>query len=101
VEKLRKLFVINSNGQELGMEFDQIAVNVTDFFQTHQLISILALVVVVCLFFQSPKESFKFLVFLTIVAIAGYFVLQLSSPADTGVSTKKELVHKTKKALDD
>lgn len=83
------------------MGFDQIAVTVMDFIQTHQLISVLALVIVVCLFYQSPKESFKFLVFLVIVAIAGYFVLQLGSPTDTGVSTKKELVNKTKKALDD
>jgi len=83
------------------MAFDQITVNVTDFFQTHQLISIVALVVVVCLFYQSPKESFKFLVFLAIMAIAGYFILQLGSSADTGVNAKKELTHKTKKALGD
>jgi len=83
------------------MEFDQITANVTDFFQTHQLISIVALVVVVYFFYQSPKESFKFLVFVVILAIAGYFILQLGSSTDPGVSAKEELTHKTKKALGD
>jgi hypothetical protein len=35
------------------------------------------------------------------MAIAGYFILQLGSSADTGVNAKKELTHKTKKSLDD
>ena len=82
------------------MDFNQIAANVTDFFQTHLLISIAALVVVVAYFFyRSPKETFKFLVFVALLAIAGYFVLQLGSSTDTGVSSKEELSHKTKKAL--
>ncbi len=81
------------------MGFDQIAATVMNFFQAHLLISIIALVAVVCLFFQSPKESFKFLVFVAILAVAGYFVLQLSKSGDTGVSGKEELGHKTKKAL--
>jgi hypothetical protein len=81
------------------MDFVQIAANVTDFFQTHLLISIAALVVVAYFFYQSPKESFKFLVFVAILAIAGYFILQLGSSTDTGVSAKEELANKTKKAL--
>lgn len=83
------------------MEFDQIIANVTDFFQAHLLISIIALVVVVYLFYQNPKESFKFLVFVVILGVAGYFILQLGSSTNTGVSTKEELSNKTKKALGD
>ncbi len=81
------------------MEFDQIIANVTGFVQAHMLISIAALVVVIYFFYQNPKESFKFLVFMSILGIAFYFVLQLSSSGDSGVSTKKELTEKTKKAL--
>ncbi len=81
------------------MEFDQIVAKATEFFQAHLLISVVALIVVAYFFYQSPKESFKVLVFLAILAVAGYFVLQLSSSTDTGVSTKEELANKTKKAL--
>lgn len=83
------------------MEFEQIAAFVTDFFQAHQLISIAALVVVAYFLYSSPKETFKFLAFVVIMAIAGYFILQLGSSTDTGVSSKEELTTKTKKALGD
>lgn len=82
------------------MEFDQIAANVTGFIQSHLLISIATLgAVVVYFFYRSPKETFKFLVFVALLAIAGYFILHLGSSTETGVSGKEELTHKTKKAL--
>ena len=81
------------------MEFDRITAHVTVFFQTHLLISIAALIVVVYFFYKNPKESFKFLVFIAILAIAGYFIMQLGSSTDTGLNAEKELTHKTKKAL--
>jgi hypothetical protein len=71
----------------------------TDFFQDHQLISVVALVVLLYFLYQSPKETFKFLLVITLMAVAGYFVLQLGDSTDPGVSTKKELSHKTTKAL--
>lgn len=83
------------------MELAQITANVTDFFQAHLLISIAALLVVAYFFYQSPKEAFKFLMVVVILAIAGYFILQLGSSTDTGMSAKEELSHKTKKALGD
>ncbi|MDD2539889.1 MAG: hypothetical protein PHH28_02450 [Desulfuromonadaceae bacterium] len=83
------------------MEISQVTANVTNFFQTHQLISIAALVVALFFFYQSPKESFKFVVFLAIMAIVGYFVLQLGSVTDSGMSAIGESTHKTKKALGD
>lgn len=83
------------------MEFAQITANVTNFFQAHLLISIAVLAVVAYFFYQSPKETFKFLVVVVILAIAGYFILQLGSSTDTGMSAKEELSHKTKKALGD
>ena len=83
------------------MEFAQITANVTAFFQAHLLLSIAALAVVVYFFYQSPKETFKFLVVVVMLAIAGYFILQLGSSTDTGISAKEELSHKTKKALGD
>lgn len=83
------------------MDFNQVTANVTIFFQTHQLISIAAFVVVLIFFYQSPKESFKFVVFLAIMAIIGYFVLQLGSVTGSGMSAIGESTHKTKKALGD
>jgi RsiW-degrading membrane proteinase PrsW (M82 family) len=74
---------------------------ITDFYQTHQIISIIALVVVLFFLYQSPKETFKFLVFAAILASVVYFFMQLGSSSDPGVSTKKELTQKTKKALGD
>ncbi len=81
------------------MDFVQIAATVTDFFKTHLLISIAALVVVGFIFYKNPKESLKFLVFAAILAFAGYFILQLGSSTDTGVNAKKEMIDKTQKAL--
>ncbi len=83
------------------MDFNQVTANVTIFFQTHQMISITALVVVLFFFYQSPKESFKFVLFLAIMAIVGYFVLQLGSVTGSGMSAIGESTHKTKKALGD
>lgn len=83
------------------MEFEQIIANAMDFFQGHQLISFVALAVLVFFFYQSPKETFKSLVVLAILAIVGYFILQMGSSADIGVSSKEELTRKTKKALGD
>jgi len=83
------------------MEFAQIAAYVTEFLQNHLLISIAVLLIVVYFFYQSPKESFKILVIVAILVIAGYFVMQLGSSTDTGVSEKKEMIDKTKRALDE
>ena len=83
------------------MEIAQIAAQVTDFLHNHLLISISALAVVVYFVFKSPKESFKVLVIIAILAIAGYLVLQLSSSTETGMGEKKEMIDKTKKALDE
>ena len=81
------------------MQFDQISATVTVFIQTHQLISIAALAIAAFFFYKSPKESFKFLAFLTILAIAGYFIIQLGGSADSGIKNTKEMNYKTKKAL--
>jgi len=83
------------------MEFAQIAAYVTIFLQNHLLISIAVLLIVVYFFYQSPKESFKILVIVAILVIAGYFVMQLGSSTDTSVSEKKEMIDKTKRALDE
>jgi len=83
------------------MKFAQIAAYVAEFIQNHLLISIAVLVVVVYFFYQSPKESFKVLVIIAILVIAGYFVLQLGSFTDTSVSEKKKMIDKTKRQLDE
>lgn len=81
------------------MESDQIIASITAFIQAHQLISIAALIVAACFFYRNPKESFKLLAVAAILAIASYFIMQLGSSTDTGVSTKQELSNKTKKAV--
>lgn len=83
------------------MEFVQIAAHVTEFFKAHLLIGIAALLVVAYFIYQNPKESFKFLVFAAILAIAGYFVMQLGSSTDSGVNVKKELIDKSRKGIDE
>lgn len=83
------------------MDFAQLTATVTNFVQTHQFISIVALAALAFYFYQSPKQAFKFLVFIAIIAIAGYFVLRLDSSTDLGVSSKEELSQKTKKTLGD
>lgn len=83
------------------MDFAQLTATATNFVQTHQLISIAALTALAFYFYQSPRQAFKFLVFIAIMAIAGYFVLQLGSSSDTGVRAKEELTQKTKKSLGD
>jgi hypothetical protein len=97
-KKLRKLLV-ETNGQESEMDFAQIVDNVTGFLQSHLLISIAALAVVVYFFFTNPKESFKILLIVAILAVAGYLVMQLGSSTESGVSEKKEMIYKTKNAI--
>jgi hypothetical protein len=86
----------NFLGKESGME---VVATITDFFHNYQFISIVGLVVILYFLYQSPKETFKFLLLVAAMAAAGYFVLQLGDSTDPGVSTKKELTHKTTKAL--
>lgn len=81
------------------MEIEEITTTVTGFFHAHPLLCALALAAVAFIMYKNPKESFKFLAFLGILAIAGYFVLQLGSTTSTGVSSKEEMIHKTKEAL--
>lgn len=81
------------------MQFDQITAFVTDFYQAHQLLTIIILVTAVCFLYQSPKETFKFLLLLAILAIAVYFVVQFGSSTDNGVKAKEELTNKSKKAI--
>lgn len=81
------------------MEFEQIVVTIVDFFQDHLLLSLAVLVVLAYFFYRDPKETFKFLAFLGVMALAGYFILQLGSTTSTGMNAKEELAHKTKKAL--
>lgn len=73
---------------------------ITEFYHNNQLISIIALVVLAIFLYQTPKETFKFLVLVAILAVAGYFILHLGSSSDVGVNAKKELSQKTKKAAD-
>lgn len=82
------------------MDFVQMAANVKDFLHTHLLLSVAALAIVVAfLFYKNPKETFKLLVFMAILGTIGYFIVQIGTSADSGVSGKDEMANKTKKAL--
>jgi len=82
------------------MEFDQIIGFALVFIQTHLLISIASLLVVIYIACRNPKESFKFLLFLAFLAGACYFIMQLGNSTNSGVRAKEELGHKTQKAID-
>jgi hypothetical protein len=83
------------------MDTAQITAQVTDFIHNYPLISIAALAAVVYFVYKSPKESFKVLVIVVILGITGYLVLQLGSSTETGMGEKKEMINKSKKALDE
>jgi hypothetical protein len=84
------------------MEFVQIAATITDYLKSHLLISIAALVAVIAYSFSKrPEKTFKFLVFIGIMAIIVYGILQLGSSTDSGVSAKEELTQKTRKAINE
>lgn len=81
------------------MDFDQIITAATNFYHDYQVISIIALIALVCFLYQDPKQTLKFLVLIIALLIAGFFILQLGKSSDLGTSSKKELGQKTKKAL--
>jgi hypothetical protein len=83
------------------MEIAQLAAQVTDFLHNYPLISIAVLAVVAYFVYKSPKESFKVLVIIGILGIAAYLVMQLGSSTETGMGEKKEMINKSKKALDE
>ena len=83
------------------MDLAQIADQATDFLQSHLLISIAALAVVVYFSYRNPKEAFKILVIVAILAVAGYLMIQLGSSTESGVREKKEMINKTRKAIDE
>jgi len=81
------------------MDFDQIIAAVTSFYHDYQLISIIALIALAIFLYQDPKQTFKYLVFIIALLIAGYFILQLGKSSDPGTSGKRELGQKTQRAL--
>lgn len=81
------------------MEVDQIITRVTEFIRGYPLLAGAVVVGVLVCLYRSPKETLKFLIFLTVLAVAGYCVLQFTSTTSTGVGGKEELLHKTERAL--
>lgn len=65
------------------------------------MIGIAALAVVLYFFYQNPRETFRFLAVVVAMAGTANFIMQLGSSTDTGMSAKKAMSTKTKKALGD
>ncbi len=83
------------------MDVARITADLTHLIQTHQLISIAALVLVIFYCYRNPKNAFKLLVLTVMLVIAGYLLVQLGTSADTGLKGGKELTTKTQKAIDE
>lgn len=81
------------------MEFGQIITSVTDFFRGYPLLAAAVVVGLLYSLYSSPKETFKFLVVMVLLAVAIYFVMQFSSTTSQGVGGKDELIHKTERAI--
>jgi len=81
------------------MELDQIMTRLSDFFHDYPLLAGAVVVGLLYSLYRSPKETFKFLAVLAVLAVAGYFVLQFTSTTSTSVSGKDALIHKTERAL--
>lgn len=81
------------------MDFDQIIVDVMNFYHNYQVVSFIALIALVIFFYQNPKQTLKYLVIIIAFLIAFSFILQLSKSPDTVTSGKRELGQKTNRAL--
>jgi len=83
------------------MDVAQITADFTHLIQTHQLISIAALVLVIFYCYRNPKDAFKLLALVAIVAIAGYLLVQLGESTESGLKGEKELTNKSHKAIEE
>ena len=81
------------------MEFGQIVTSVTNFFRGYPLLAAAVIAGLLYSLYSSPKETFKFLVAMGLLAVAIYFVMQFTGTTSQGVSGKDELIHKTERAI--
>lgn len=79
---------------------DSIVSYAVSFYHEYSIVVIVVAVILLIIAYSKPKESFKFCIFLVILACAIYAVDLFGDSVELGSQNKKEMIHKTK-GLDD
>lgn len=71
------------------------------FFQQYPVVVVIIVLVLLFIAYKNPKESFKFVIFLVIMACALYAVVLLSEAVGIGKSNKDQGINKTRKMIEE
>ena len=73
--------------------------NTLAFLQTNPIIAVIAVMVVLALFYSKPKEMFKLVGFCLFVTIAFYCIILLVETVSTGSSQKDQMIYKSRDVI--
>lgn len=82
------------------MSFDTIWSYAVDFYHDYSIVVLIVAVVLVIAAWQKPKESFKFALFVVVLACALYAIGLFGESIDIGTSNKDRMINKTKGLVD-
>jgi len=76
--------------------FDQIVAHAINFYHSYPVVVIVVAVILLIVAYNKPKESFKFAIFLVIMACVLYAVGLFGKSIETGKENKNQMIEKTK-----
>jgi len=82
------------------MNFENIQDYAVGFYHEYSIVVYVAAVILVIIAYSKPKESFKFAIFIVIMACVLYAVGLFGESIETGSSNKDRMINKTKGIVD-
>ena len=77
--------------------FEKIVSYSVNFYHSYPAVVIVVAVILLIIAYKKPKESFKFAIFLVIMACVLYAVGLFSKSLETGKENKDQMIEKTKR----
>ncbi len=69
------------------------------FLQANPIIAVVIGVIVVMLFYSTPKEMFKLVAFGLFITVVFYFIALFTGTIDSGVKQKDQMIYKSRDVL--
>jgi len=69
-----------------------------NFYQQYPLLVVGLAVILLFLIYRNPKESFKFMLFLLVMAAVIYAIGMFGETVNLGADSKQQMIHKTEQA---
>ncbi len=76
--------------------FENLIAYAVNFYHEYSIVVIVVAVILLIVAYNKPKESFKFAIFLVIMACVLYAVGLFGKSVETGKENKNQMVEKTK-----